>query len=496
VPEVVSAANTRLVGVDDLYDFVVQSAHFKADPTTPSFAINTMGGVPNSSWFTNRHATTRLSLDELKKGARAHGAPVGPYQVIAAKTQGVTPGFRIRDSRGSVYFVKVDPISNPEMATASDVIGALFFYAAGYNVAENYIVEAKRSDLTIDPKASFSDEYGRKHRLTQEDLRKILSRVPSGKNGEIRMMASLLLEGKILGPFRYTGVRSDDPNDLVPHEQRRDLRGLAVICAWLNHTDTKADNTMDTLIGKGEEARVLHHLIDYGALFGSDSDIAKDPRHGQEFFAPTSKKQASKMLTLGLKPEPWETVKYRHDLPATGNFTSVAFVPATWKPNYPNPAFLRMNLEDAYWGARIVASFSDADIHAIVEEGKFSNPAAADYIAQTLVERRNLIAKYWFSQVLPLDHPQIVDGKLTLENSGEKFGVAVGPLTYEWSEYDNVHNKTGATAGSTATLPSALANGSSEYIRCVVRDAQRKQSIAVYFKHEDGSWKAVGLDRL
>ncbi|HEY8997265.1 MAG TPA: hypothetical protein VIM60_05175, partial [Edaphobacter sp.] len=313
-----SAANAQLVGVDDLYDFVVQSARFKTNTTLPSLGINTMGDVPNSSWFTNRHAATPLSIEELKKGSRVHGAPVGPYKVIAAKTQGVTPGFRIRDSRGSVYFVKVDPISNPEMATASDVIGALFLYAAGYNVAENYIVVAKRSDLTIDPKASFSDEYGRKHRLTQEDLRKILNRVPSGPNGEIRLMASLLLEGKILGPFRYSGVRTDDPNDLIPHEQRRDLRGLAVICAWLNHTDTKADNTMDTLVGKGEDARVLHHLIDYGALYGSDSDIAKDPRHGQEFFAPTSKKQAEKIFTLGLKPEPWETVKYRHDLPATG----------------------------------------------------------------------------------------------------------------------------------------------------------------------------------
>lgn len=495
VPEVASAANAQLVGVDDLYDFVVQSARFRTNTALPSLGINTMGDVPNSSWFTNRHGATSLSIEELKKGARTHGAPVGPYQVIAAKTQGVTPGFRIRDSRGAVYFVKVDPPSNPEMATASDVIGALFLYAAGYNVAENYIVTAKRSELTIDPKASFSDDYGRKHRLTQEDLHKILDRVPSGPNGEIRLMASLLLEGKVLGPFRYSGVRSDDPNDLIPHEQRRDLRGLAVICAWLNHTDTKADNTMDTLVGKGEEARILHHLIDYGALYGSDSDIAKDPRHGQEFFAPTSKKQAAKIFTLGLKPEPWETVKYRHDLPATGNFTSVALVPATWKPNYPNPAFLQMNAGDAYWGAKIVASFTDEEIHAIVEEGRFSNPAAVDYIAQTLSARRDLIAKYWFGQVLPLDHPRIADGRLVMDNIGEKFGVVPGALTYEWTSYDDAQNKAGAVAGATAEVPSALANGSDEYIRCLVHDARRKQSVTVYFKRDAGGWKAVGLER-
>jgi len=35
-----------------------------------------------------------------------------------------------------------------------------------------------------------------------------------------------------------------------------------------------------------------HHLLDFGDSFGSDSDIAKDPRYGQEFW-PTSREQAN-----------------------------------------------------------------------------------------------------------------------------------------------------------------------------------------------------------
>ena len=35
-----------------------------------------------------------------------------------------------------------------------------------------------------------------------------------------------------------------------------------------------------------------HHLLDFGDSFGSDSDIAKDPRYGQEFL-PTSREQAN-----------------------------------------------------------------------------------------------------------------------------------------------------------------------------------------------------------
>jgi hypothetical protein len=57
-------------------------------------------------------------------------------------------------------------------------------------------------------------------------------------------------------------------------------------------------------------------------------------------------------MTLGLLPTSWEKAKYPHHLPAAGNFTTTGFDPLTWKPNYPNPAFLEMTPQDAYWGAK------------------------------------------------------------------------------------------------------------------------------------------------
>jgi hypothetical protein len=76
--------------------------------------------------------------------------------------------------------------------------------------------------------------------------------------------------------------------------------------------------------------------------FRREFDIAKDPRHGQEFWLPTSREQANRAMTLGLVPTSWEKAKYPHHLPAAGNLTTTGFDPLTWKPNYPNPAFLEM----------------------------------------------------------------------------------------------------------------------------------------------------------
>ena len=97
-------------------------------------------------------------------------------------------------------------------------------------------------------------------------------------------------------------MRNDDPNDLIPHDRRRDLRGLEVLFAWLNHTNAKGDNSLDPVNGKGSDARIVHHLLDFGDSFGSDSDIAKDPRHGQEFWLPTTREQTNCAMPLGLVP--------------------------------------------------------------------------------------------------------------------------------------------------------------------------------------------------
>src|SRR3984957_15989676 len=196
-PEVAAAGKINVQDINALYDFAHDSLHYKNPAATESRGVNTLGEVPDSSWFTNRD-TSSLSIEALKKGGRVHGAPQPPYTVVAAKTEGVSIGFRIRDARGLLYFVKADPPSNIEMATAADVVGALFLYAAGYNVPENYILEGRPEEFRLSEKATVKSTYGKDHRLTATKLRQIFDKVPREPDGRLRLMASLSLPPKIV----------------------------------------------------------------------------------------------------------------------------------------------------------------------------------------------------------------------------------------------------------------------------------------------------------
>jgi hypothetical protein len=495
-PEVAAVPQAGVQDINALYDFAHQSLHYKSPAATDSLAVNTLGEVPDSSWFTNRDISS-LSIEALKKGGRTHGGPKSPYTVVAAKTEGVSTGFRIRDARGLLYFVKGDPPSNPEMATAADVLGALFLYAAGYNVPENYILVGREEEFHLSEKATFKSTYGKNRRLTAGQLRQIFDQIPREPDGRIRLMASLSLPPKIVGPFRYAGVRSDDPNDLVPHQQRRDLRGLAVLFAWLNHTDAKGENSLDTVEGEGENARFVHHLLDFGDCFGSDSDIAKDPRHGREYIVlPIT---WSRMYTLGLSPPAWETVHYPHEMKAVGNFTASAFDPLTWKANYPNPAFVQMTPLDGYWGAKRVMAFRNEQIRAIVAEGQFQDPKVVDYITRVLESRRDAIGRAWFRQVLPLERFRIADDHLRFDDLAVQYGFSSpGQYQFNWFVWHNeTQRKEDVSTSENSVLPSTfkpLAVGS--YIGCrIALEHADKRSVTIYFRHEGDNWKLVGISR-
>jgi hypothetical protein len=347
-----------------------------------------------STWWQPRAGFRPVSVEQMLHGPGPGTGPApGRIIVTSAKTQGVTPGFFIKDSNGDRFILKFDPMDFPEMATGADVVCSYLYWAAGYNVPDNTIFLFREEDVTFEPGARYTDPLGRKREITPEFIAHILQRVRRGPDGTIRALASRLLKGRPLGPFEYRGRRKDDPEDLIPHAHRRELRGLWTLAAWTNHADARGPNSLDVWVTEGGRSFVRHHLIDFGSTLGSGALAKRSYQTGTEYFIDYGV-MAKSLVTLGLRPFAWEDAA-DPDLPNIGYIEAANFGPGSWRPDYPNPAFDERTRRDERWGARIVAGMTDDLIRAAVERARYSDPRATDYLTRVLIERRDKIVRHW-----------------------------------------------------------------------------------------------------
>ena len=472
--------------------------------------VNTLDEVPDSTWFTNRHGVRRLSVAELARGPNRDAGPDPRtvWTIVGGKQGGLTPGFEMVDSQGVRYVIKLDPVGLPELSSAAEVIATKLFYAIGYNVPENHIVEVHPETFAIDPDAVVEDEFGKRHRLTEGRLRRMLSRIPSLGDGRIRVTASRYLPGDPIGPFRYYGTRSDDPNDIIPHENRRELRGLRLFAAWMNHDDVRAHNTLDTWMVDGDQHYVRHHLIDFGSTFGSGTVDLQVPNLGFDYWLDL-KLVRKNALGFGFHTPRYRKVDWPHfpEYASVGRFEAEAFEPKDWKPDYPNPAFVRMTDRDAFWAAKIIAAFSSDDLRAIVSTGRFSDPDQQQYFYETLRARQQKVVRDYLNRINPIDDFEVKNGHLTFTNLAEHDGFAADGTYYRvrWMFYDNA-------AGSylTFTAPErsilteapvpdiALRRGRylvAEVISEHPEHPRWKTPVRVYLRSVDGDLHVVGIER-
>jgi len=380
-----------------------------------SEGVNVLDEVPNSSWFTNRNFVSRMSLEEVQRGPGGTGPdPQGPWTITHCKTNGISPGLRIKDQKGDAYLIKFDPPDFPEMSTGADAVGAKVFYAAGYNVPENTVVVFDENILRAEKDLECTGPSGKMVAMTAEGIEHFLGSVGRTKDGRHRAIASKFIGGKPKGPFSYTGVRPDDPNDTIPHEHRRELRGLRVIAAFLNHHDVKQINTLDSYVEEDGKKFLKHYLIDFGSALGSAAVTSKGPLQGNEHIFDT-REIFKAFITLGIyrRPGDRETEPLH---PSLGYIESKQFEPSKWRPNYPIVAFENMTDRDAFWGAKIVASFTNEQITAMVKAGKYSDRIAESVLIEILEQRRDKIADYYFRRIAPLDRFQLQGNSLVFND--------------------------------------------------------------------------------
>jgi hypothetical protein len=470
--------------------------------------INTIGEVPDSSWFVNRMGQRALSTAELVRGPdRFESVSLDGWKVSGGKSSGLQPGFRMLDPSGQLYQIELDPPSNPEMATGAEMIGTAFYHAFGYHTVEVYIGELDPANIEIAPTARITDPLvGERRALTRRDVNDVLKRGARMPNGRYRVLVSRFAEGAPLGNFRYYGTRPDDPNDIVPHEDRRELRAARVFGAWLNHDDSRGVNSLDMLQTDGSRRYVKHYMFDFGSIMGSGTVFPQRHRAGNEYIIDWAPGWLT-LATLGLYTRDWLHIDYPGVPPSVGRFEGHSFDPLTWRPEYPNTAFDNMRAEDAFWAARIVSRFSDADIRAIVAKARYSDPRATDYITATLIERRNKVLKTWLTALNPLvDFALSADGALTFTNAAVAAGVATPPTEYHvrWARFDNAAGSSTAAIEATATgtrvvaPPEVLAGA--QFVQADIASLHPqftawKNPVTVHFRRESGGWVLVGITR-
>ena len=471
--------------------------------------VNTVDEVPDSNWFTNRILHRPIAIDELQRGPLTGAGPApGRWRVVSPKLAGFAPGFTMVDARGDRWFVSFDAAGHPEAATGAIAAANRIFWALGYWQVENHLVSVAREQLDVAETAVFTPASGRKRRMLTRDLDAILERAHRAAGGTYRAIAARAVSGRPIGGFKYHGTRPDDPNDVVPHEHRRELRALKVFGAWTNLVDMKAGNTLDTVITENGKSVVRHYLQDVGSTFGTGANGPREYDEGWELLYDGSLLW-KRLSTFNVFIAPWQTVTYT-ELPAIGRFEGDLFDPLSWQPRVSTAALRHARSDDTFWAARRVAAFTDEMIRAVAATAEYSDPAAAALLSDVLIMRRQKIAAAYLPAINPLvDFVLAGDGRLEFRNAAVDAGVAAPPAggyRVEWAAFDNATSDTRsigpAAASSQTTLPAPglLPDTPGAIVRIRVAaiapapDAWLRP-VDAYFRRVPPGWRLVGLER-
>jgi len=386
----------------------------KVPVQTEATNATSLDEVIPSAWFEPRLGARPLALEDVTRGAcepalilDGSKAADGEWVIDAGKANGSSPGFRVNIPGKGKYMFKSDDAQG-ERPTASSVIGAAIYHAVGFHTSCEQIVYFDPKVLKLTPGLMTQDNSGLPKPFDAAALERVFSRA-SKRGNLVRMQASAWLPGRLIGPFRYEGTRRDDPNDVVPHEDRRELRGGRILAAWTEHHDAREQNSMDSWISdagkKSPDAspgQVRHYYLDTSDCFGSEWEWeAVSKRLGYSYLLDVPD-ISTDFITFGLITRPWDTAKRVPGKEQFGFLDVDSFVPDQWKNEYQNPAFSRMTERDGAWMARILARVDPPMVEGFVNMGKFTKPEDSAYLVKMLQGRLDKIMVRYLTRLSPL----------------------------------------------------------------------------------------------
>ena len=409
-------------GADNLL-FRPLSEALAFEATGESVNVNSLDEVPDSAWFTNRIGVHPMSVEDIQRGACEPSKQLypdadldGSWVIDKGKENGSSPGFRVLIPGKGKFMFKSDG-TVPEHASAASVVGAAAYNAVGFNTSCEQIVYFRPSLLKLNPGLRVAGNFAGGKPFDRTALDAILA-ATARRDGLLRFQASAWLLGRVLGPFRYQGTRRDDPNDVIPHENRRELRGGALLAAWLDHFDAREQNSMDSWIADDPKDRdsspghVVHYYLDTSDSLGSAWDWDEITRRLGFSYIVDWGDLSRDFVTLGIHLRPWDRVKRIPGFEQFVYFDVDDFEADKWKNEYPNPAFSRMTERDGAWMARILSRFSPEAVKALAEMANFTDHRQTDYLAYVLEGRLQKILERYLTHLSPIADLHVKDGRL------------------------------------------------------------------------------------
>lgn len=475
----------------------------------PAADVNSLGNVPDSTWFTSRIGVRDLSPAEVRKGPGRGGGPdrSGPWRVDGIKIGGAAVGFTIKDARDDRYIIKFDERGHPETESAADVIVQRLIWAFGYNVPENDVVEFACDGLVLDRDATYEDLAGRERPMTKADFDRAMSLVRP-RSGRCRALSSRYIGGEPVGGILPEGRRADDLNDVVPHEDRRALRGQRVLFAWLDHVDVKPQNTLSSY-DPGRK-HLVHYFLDFGKSLGIFARVNGLVYIGYRSHWGVSASVKS-LLTLGLWIPPWERKLLAPVLVGVGFFDAETFDPGQWTSHYRWAPFDLADRFDDYWAGVILMKLTPAHVRAAVDAGRYSDPRSAAQVTRVLLARQEKLGRWTLSRVAPFEGFEVAGA------SRERFTLCFddlwiryrfggeGATVYDATAFDFDGRRLGRSAaaprrGARVCLP-GLATGQSHAGYSIVRISARRgpREVPDVYVHlardRRGALAVIGIDR-
>lgn len=299
------------------------------------------GCVPNSSFFTNTDIASFTPERIFEEFCAIK--PRGRMEITKLKKNRTSEGIWVKDATGRKFIVLVDSPFAPEMSTSAEYIGSTLCRMAGFNV----------------PKICITSVEGTGNAMFDG-----------------RRAVSTLALKDFKGEYRYGSFRD-----------RREIRGLLIFAAWVSNVDLTEQNTGMTVDGNGV---CRHYVFDFGASLGSFTFRPQLSRMGWTRLFDAYQQFTQPLYEHGLRKVPWEA-PYKVQAAAIGYFNA-NLDPDRWQPFYRNMAFLEVPESDRRWMAQRIAQFSDEQIRTVVELAGYTHESDRDYIADTLIKRRDIIA--------------------------------------------------------------------------------------------------------